>query len=192
MLILRQTLIETGSHLFACQNTIPPHIQPLRSFFVINKDIDDTLAIFQQSLEYLYSEEFEDKKDIGVVLQKLYRQLGKIMGTDISRFFYQEWSIWKTSAKSLCRRKGSVERQSSSKKKIPMTIREFSEALENEDFVISDLMSDWFPSFPLLPSESTFEGKPVGLGLPTLRHQAFKKASLFEHLKPQECTLNIH
>ena len=41
-----------------------------------------------------------------------------------------------------------------------------------------------------LPSEDLWQNQPVGLGLYELRHQALLKAELFEHLKPQNCSIN--
>ena len=58
----------------------------------------------------------------------------------------------------------------------------------NSDFSLLDL----FPiHLPYLPPESTWDGQPVGLGNPELRHEAFKKASLFEQFRPQDCHINV-
>ncbi len=60
----------------------------------------------------------------------------------------------------------------------------------------SFVMFKWMASGKLwpvlpLPPEETWKGRTVGFGRPHLRHQAFLKASAFQHIQPQNCLLNV-
>ena len=60
------------------------------------------------------------------------------------------------------------------------------EIIQEEQLTVLDVL----PALPL-PPKNTWRGLPVGFGLPSLRHEAFRKALSHKLFKTKNCSLNI-